>query len=244
MEVHAHTHTARKKWTHYFWEFLMLFLAVFCGFLAEYQLEHIIEHQREKKYIISFIEDLKMDTTAIRENIESKKEKIKTYDSLILFLSSKDPNHHSQSIYFYARKLTRGLNFFSTDRTIKQLKNSGGLRLITNQKASDSIIAYDHAVERIYITQLRQEDELKNIQSLIGKLLDPLVLETMVEGENIIRPTGKPLLRTVNKEFLLDFIYDIHQLKGSDALNSVRLHRLKQRATGIISFLKTVYHLK
>ena len=31
MEVHAHTHTARKKWTHYFWEFIMLFLAVFCG---------------------------------------------------------------------------------------------------------------------------------------------------------------------------------------------------------------------
>jgi hypothetical protein len=28
MEVHAHTHTERKKWTHYFWEFLMLFLAV------------------------------------------------------------------------------------------------------------------------------------------------------------------------------------------------------------------------
>jgi hypothetical protein len=31
MEVHAHTHTARKKWTHYFWEFIMLFLAVSCG---------------------------------------------------------------------------------------------------------------------------------------------------------------------------------------------------------------------
>jgi len=26
MEVHAHAHTARKRWTHYFWEFLMLFL--------------------------------------------------------------------------------------------------------------------------------------------------------------------------------------------------------------------------
>jgi hypothetical protein len=53
MEVHAHTHTpsppagrAGKKWTHYFWEFLMLFLAVFCGFLAEYQLEHKIESDR------------------------------------------------------------------------------------------------------------------------------------------------------------------------------------------------------
>ena len=29
MEVHAHSHTPGKKWTHYFWEFLMLFLAVF-----------------------------------------------------------------------------------------------------------------------------------------------------------------------------------------------------------------------
>ena len=43
METHHHTHTPRKKWTHYLWEFLMLFLAVFCGFLAEYQLEHKIE---------------------------------------------------------------------------------------------------------------------------------------------------------------------------------------------------------
>ena len=35
MEVHAHSHTPQKeKWTHYFWEFLMLFLAVFCGFLC------------------------------------------------------------------------------------------------------------------------------------------------------------------------------------------------------------------
>ena len=53
MEVHHHSHTASppagragKKWTHYFWEFLMLFLAVFCGFLAEYQLEHKIESDR------------------------------------------------------------------------------------------------------------------------------------------------------------------------------------------------------
>ena len=37
MEVHADSHipTAReKKCNHYFWEFLMLFLVVFCGFLA------------------------------------------------------------------------------------------------------------------------------------------------------------------------------------------------------------------
>ena len=75
MEVHAHTHTARKKWTHYLWEFLMLFLAVFCGFLAENQREHMIENQREKQYINSFIEDLKADTAFITKYVKAKIEK-------------------------------------------------------------------------------------------------------------------------------------------------------------------------
>ena len=57
MEVHTHSHTQRKKWTHYFWEFLMLFLAVFCGFFAENQREHLIENRKEIKYMRSLIED-------------------------------------------------------------------------------------------------------------------------------------------------------------------------------------------
>ena len=83
MEVHAHTHTARKKWTHYFWEFLMLFLAVFCGFLAENQREHMIEHQREKEYIRSFVEDLKQDTVQLKKVIGSLDEKLLFKDSLL-----------------------------------------------------------------------------------------------------------------------------------------------------------------
>ena len=72
MEVHHHSHTSRKKWTHYFWEFLMLFLAVFCGFLAEYKLEHTIEHSREKQFITTLIEDLKSDTAQLTEVIAYK----------------------------------------------------------------------------------------------------------------------------------------------------------------------------
>jgi hypothetical protein len=52
MEVHHHSHTSdpdshrgRKKLTHYFFEFLMLFLAVFAGFLAENWREHIVERK-------------------------------------------------------------------------------------------------------------------------------------------------------------------------------------------------------
>ena len=71
MEVHAHTHTARKKWTHYLWEFLMLFLAVFCGFLAEYKLEHTIEHQREKEYAKALYDELYADSIVFSNKIKA-----------------------------------------------------------------------------------------------------------------------------------------------------------------------------
>ena len=69
MEVHHHAHTSRKKWTHYFWEFLMLFLAITLGFLVENQREHYIENARAKEFAVLMYEDLKKDTTFFRKGI-------------------------------------------------------------------------------------------------------------------------------------------------------------------------------
>src|ERR1700752_768520 len=143
MEVHAHTHTERKKWTHYFWEFLMLFLAVFCGFLAEYQLEHIIEHNREKQFITTMVEDLKSDTAQLTDIIIYKKRREKMLDSLIMRLSKPDYKNYGNDIYYYARNVTRPQYFSPNDRTLQQLKNSGALRLIRKLSVSDSIMYYD-----------------------------------------------------------------------------------------------------
>ena len=86
MEIHAHTHTARKKWTHYFWEFLMLFLAVFCGFFAEYQLEHKIERDREKQFMQTMAEDLKSDTANLNGLISLRKSRIRQLDTCFISL--------------------------------------------------------------------------------------------------------------------------------------------------------------
>jgi hypothetical protein len=241
---HPHHVTHKKKWAEYLLEFFMLFLAVFLGFIAENIRESSVERHREKEYIRSFIEDLRIDTAAITVNILVKKRRMQNNDSLIKFLYAQDPNKYSTQIYFNGRQLTRINHFYSADRTIKQLKNSGSLRLIKSQEASDSIIAYDQAVERIYITQAAQVEEAYIARSIMGKVLNPIILETMIEGENIIPPAGNPPLRRTDKDLMLDFIYAIHQLKGSDALNAARLQRLKQRATGIIQFLQHEYHLK
>src|SRR5688572_32774662 len=87
MEVHAHTHTPRKKWTHYFWEFLMLFLAVFCGFLAEYQLEHKIEHNREKQFIKSLVKDIESDTARLSVITAFRLARLNIMDSVIRYFA-------------------------------------------------------------------------------------------------------------------------------------------------------------
>src|SRR5688572_2784356 len=158
MEVHAHTHTARKKWTHYFWEFLMLFLAVFCGFFAEYKLEHTIEHQREKQFIHSLFGDVTLDTTALSRIYKLRISREYMFDSLTKLLNSPDRDLHLNQIYFFARHIQRlfPMNFTYNDGTIEQLKNSGTLRLIRNREATNAIIGYDAAVRDMKIIEDRE----------------------------------------------------------------------------------------
>ena len=131
MEVHAHTHTARKKWTHYFWEFLMLFLAVFCGFLAEYQLEHTIEKQREKQYARELYDELFADSIAVADKIKIRLDKEKDMDYLISYL--KDSSLISLPRDFYPAYTTvlylaNTYSFEPKDGILGQLKSSGSLR--------------------------------------------------------------------------------------------------------------------
>ena len=92
MEVHTHTHTARKKWTHYFWEFFMLFLAVTLGFFVENQREHMIENNRAKKFIASLVEDLKRDTATFQRTYLLNDTVMQMMDSLISLLQSPNDN--------------------------------------------------------------------------------------------------------------------------------------------------------
>ena len=64
MEVHHHSHKP-KNWKEYVTEFLMLFCAVFAGFLAESYLEYRTERHKEHDYLVSLVSDLKIDSADI-----------------------------------------------------------------------------------------------------------------------------------------------------------------------------------
>jgi hypothetical protein len=170
MEVHHHSHASepgihrgRKKITHYIWEFLMLFLAVFCGFLAENIREHNVEKKKGEQYILSFSEDLKKDTIQCDLSIAELTETMSVLQKLVPCFNTLKENIHTtgclKEIVFYSRGFK---DFIYTDRTIQQLKNAGGLRLIEDKEIADSIIDYDAMVREMQIHQ----GVLENLQQI------------------------------------------------------------------------------
>jgi hypothetical protein len=183
MEVHAHTHTPRKKWTHYFWEFLMLFLAVFCGFLAEYQLEHKIEKDREKQFIQTMAEDLKSDSAQLNRLIKSRKSRIKELDTLFRIIANDEYLKDGRKVYqLYDFPYWDILRFFPSDRTMQQLKNGGNLRLIRKRNVSDALIKYDVWVRNRKEYELLQAELATQINQHLEKLLDPLIIEKATQA--------------------------------------------------------------
>jgi hypothetical protein len=113
----------------------MLFLAVFCGFLAENQREHMIENQREKVYMTSLVEDLKEDTSWLIRALNFNAYLVKGGDTLrqtIYDVGIKDSA--VKKLYVYSRQYLRPLSFVYTDRTSSQLKNSGPCDLSGTKK--------------------------------------------------------------------------------------------------------------
>jgi len=244
MEVHAHTHTSRKKWTHYFWEFLMLFLAVFCGFLAEYQLEHKIEQDREEQYMRSMVEDLRSDTLMLENNITLRQSRLMMIDSLVVMLNSQDRNKNGNDIYFYARSISPPANIFPNDGTIQQLKSSGNLRLIRNNNITNSIMAYDQKM-RNALFEMGDEIEIRaEYRQLARKLFHTSVFHGMIATEAVGRPTNNPQLYTNNPVLMNEFIGQVQYVKRVHQAQLIRSEQLLLQAKQLIADIKKEYRLK
>jgi hypothetical protein len=153
MEVHHHAHPTAssgttKKWTHYFWEFLMLFLAVFCGFLAEYQLEHAIEKQRAKEYAVSLHRDITADTVSFNRAVNQLNICVNNIDRLMQLLGNQNDleknttDIYRLSIYAFAFPQAK-----PNESTLQQMLNSGSLRYFRNNKLIDSVKEYNNEIQ-------------------------------------------------------------------------------------------------
>ena len=248
MEVHHHSHTERKKWTHYFFEFLMLFLAVFAGFLAENWREHIVERKREKEYIRSMIEDLNRDTTVLALDNSIRKQAVLMYDSVITLLNKKSRSQFEQQRIYYLVRMGLRLSPFPilNDRTYEQMKSSGNLRLIHEKEISDKITHYYFNIKEF---SYNTDQTLSRLQSLIeiqGKVFDGAIFQEMINTEDfeINQPGGSPALITEDKQTLNELSVRIHYVLSIILYSRNFVSGLEKEASQLIETLKKEYHLK
>ena len=241
MEVHSHSHNhANKNWKAYFWEFIMLFLAVFSGFMAENYREHIVEHEREKQYMESMLQDLKQDNIQLKSILNSFETKLAFKDSLLMELANPEIFKSSSKAYYFSRMSAHYNDFIYTDRTIQQLKNSGGMRLIRNSAVADSIIDYDSKVRTIYIGQ----QQMNSLALTFGLELNKIFKGRLMDiSKNGFQYPPVPLL-TANPTEVEELYNNMTDQKfGFNWLKALETDLLNQ-GVQLSEFIKKEYHLK
>lgn len=153
METHHHPHVHhRTKWKEYIFQFLMLFIAVFLGSLAEYRLEHYIERQRTKTLAKDLYDELKLDSATAKYRVKQKVQRELDLEYLENYFP--DSSLHSPFPVFFA-SLILGLvhknlgNFEPKEGILDQLKNSGALRYFHDKQFQISVGELDLYVFRI-----------------------------------------------------------------------------------------------
>jgi len=242
VDLHPHTHTARKKWTHYFWEFLMLFLAVFCGFLAEYQLEHKIERERGRTYIKSLIEDLKADTAALASVIAEFDLSNKRFDTA-LRLYPDITKGYNDTLW---RSLPFGFpDFIKSNKTMQQLLFAGGLRLITSKQSSDGIVRYELSNDDLEI-DINSLSEI-GLRCMASKqaLLNNMDLDADKKKMTLkqLKSGQKNYLLRTDVAFLGNYYNQIKSFKVVGGIVKNRQIKLLAQAASLIELLRKEYRL-
>jgi hypothetical protein len=247
MDVDHHSNNHRSKnWRAYAWEFVMLFMAVFCGFLAEYYLEHRIENEKGKQYVQSMIEDIISDSTKINETLLQTKNQALGLDSLSLLVSSPPySDSTTKTIYFLMLKYTEMIYQVDfTKRTISQLRNSGGMISIPNKTSADEITRYSELVEEV---EAQGENYTRNGIYEILKLNNKIFETRYRRGldiENFFKQSHNINLANNDKTLLAEYA-NLTYLTSMTLMNyNNKLVSLQAQIPKTIEILKRANHIE
>ena len=253
METHAqHLHKAPGGgWSHYLFEFLMLFLAVFCGFLAENQREHLVEHDREKKYMEMLYEDLKKDTADYANDTIWWKGAIRRMDTIMMEIEKPENERNLFLLYRKAGGMRSYNSFQYHDRVMQQLKSAGNFRLIRSKSIADSLNDYDALIA----TGLKDLEAQSNViyqqvnflqDKIFNSTFFHLISNTLVQQlDSVYRRHPEVFsLSSAPHSDLLQYFNHLEFYRRTCGYRVTFMSLLCRQATELIEALKQQYHLK
>ena len=247
MEVHHHPdlHHNKKNFKEFFLEFVMIFLAVTLGFIAENVRESMSAHDQEKHYAESLVSNLVQDTAFMNMVVRENKVKIDSLQKIMaLSLTDLGKPDKRKLLYNLTSKIGYYAIFKSDDATMNQLKTSG-LQFIKKDHVADSIAQYDvrlkfiYASENLYFTATNAA--LSEGQQLfdLAISIDTTYFDTSTGFKNVMLP-----LYIDNPSSLPRFFNKIDFEIGATQNYIYNLRQVLPVAERLIAYLKKEYNLE
>ncbi|HLX92130.1 MAG TPA: hypothetical protein VKR32_10630 [Puia sp.] len=233
---------------HYFFEFFMLFLAVFFGFLAENLRENIINQEKEKHYVESLLADLKKDTTDLAESYRAQFFLISKMTKVLgLPVEALRQPAIQDSLYqSLAPVYSEFWIFIPTNNTMTQLKNAGGFGVFNDEKIIDSIndldFYYESYVKMNSEYYSKSYEKTVDIAEQVIKLPDATLpfYDTIVPA---VASSGKVLIQY--STILLEELYTSIRFQRGQLSACVGFEKqYEEKARNLISLLQREYHIK
>jgi hypothetical protein len=215
MEVHHHSHSPHNKWTHYLWEFLMLFLAVTIGFFVENMREHYVERHRVRQFARSLSDDLATDTSMINVILFRIDRNIRMTDTLAAYLRGRNYEQIKNANLYILSSIDRYPPYTWNRATIEQIKSSGSLRYFSDEGIVKAISAYDAFTHHMDEDQ-KADDEMANRASALRSLV--IDMDYPKELTMHLRNNIDSMMKTKELNELL--AQDTHQLPAKDLVNA------------------------
>lgn len=231
-----------KKIINRFWDFLMLFIAISLGFFVENYRGGLVDRQKEKEIIASFINDLETDIKELDIAIQRREIREVRIDSITYILNNGLQDDYGKDLYYYARYLPRPFIFWANNTTNEELKYSGNFILIKNQKIIDALLQYNDDYIFIDFIKEREEYLVRRLFDQINMIFDPKVFDEMnVYDIEFIYPSGNPKINSKNKNVINIFLSNLHYVKTVNVGQLGLFKKHQKKAKEILNFIKQEY---
>jgi len=240
MEVHHHAgdHHGPKKFKDYFLEFLMIFLAVTLGFLAENFREYITDKNHVEELAGQLVEDLKHDTASVGKLIDFELVQIKRTDSLYQMLIQPPSQIDYRQLQDMIVSCDRMDFFYPSTGAISTIKRELHLKEFVKTKIASYIDNYEKVVTVLQTFETRDVNYLgKYIETFVSNHFTPENASVAVLRFKVLNGS----MRNVSPADLVQLSVDINLIKAYDLQLVNRYTNVKTEAAAFIDHVNETY---
>jgi hypothetical protein len=241
MEVHHHSsaHHEEKKFKDYFLEFLMIFLAVTMGFLAENIREYITDKKHVEELAGQLKEDLGNDTTNLIRLIAFQQSQVKKADSLYSILILPPGQIDYKKLQDMVVDCERVDYLYPATGAMSTIKKDLHLREFVKTKIAAHIDLYEKFIGLLEKFEGREIDYMsKYLESFVSNHFTPENMSAAITRSPVLNGN----MRNLKPADLIQLSVDINLIKAYNIRLIGLYQTIKNNAFQFIQFIDSTYH--